>query len=94
MAPKVPKKQYVKLDYAFIHSEARKSLSLAARDLYVQIRAQSTVEKFFLHPVEAVLNLFTNNNDRCNRNQNDQDQHDRIFDDSGPLFVLQKTDNF
>ena len=40
MAPsKLPKRQYVKLDYALIHSEARKSLSLAARELYVQIRA-------------------------------------------------------
>lgn len=33
------KKQYVMLDYEFLHSPARKSLSLAAREVYTQIRA-------------------------------------------------------
>lgn len=32
-------KQYVKLDYAFLHSEVRRSLSLAAREVYTQLKA-------------------------------------------------------
>ena len=31
-------KQYVKLDYDLLHSEARKSLSLPARETYTQIK--------------------------------------------------------
>jgi hypothetical protein len=36
---KTPKRQYVKLDYAMLHSQQWKALSPVARDVYVQIKA-------------------------------------------------------
>ena len=44
MAPKTKpvhssRKQYVKLDYAFLYSPERKALSLAAREVYTQLKA-------------------------------------------------------
>jgi len=40
----VARSQYVKLEYSFIYSDARKSLSLAARELYLQIRARRNIK--------------------------------------------------
>ena len=39
MAKKSPKKQYVLLEYDMLHSREWEVLSLAARDVYVQIKA-------------------------------------------------------
>lgn len=38
-------KQYVKLDYEFLHSPQRMGLSLAAREVYLQLKAARNVKK-------------------------------------------------
>ena len=37
-------KQYVQLDYLFLHSRARRLLSLAAREVYTQIRGRRNIK--------------------------------------------------
>ena len=47
MAPKTKpatRKQYVKLDYAFLYSPEREALSLAAREVYTQLKAARNVK--------------------------------------------------
>jgi hypothetical protein len=41
---KTPKRQYVKLDYAILHSPQWKALSPVARDVYVQIKASRNLK--------------------------------------------------